>query len=329
MAGKNKDTDIQQDSDVELDTETNETDDLETEIAAPVDSREAIADRINEQRLEEISETEDEIEDDKLDEEQDPEKDRTPNSVTLKIDGEEVEVSQADLERNYQFDQSARKKMTENSALQKKLLQGLDDLEKQKATQTVQTPPDLGQEQKLELDFEDISKKIREGSDEEALEALQQLAANLTPATQELPDVTKLVDDRLAEIDQKAEDARVQASADVFADAETQFKVDFKADIEASGDFFELAAMEDRKLVNDPEWQDKPIGERLTEAGSRAKNWLSDTKAGDNRRTRLSKKERHAPRRSAARRTNIGKDQKPPTTSSIIADMAKGRGQMV
>jgi hypothetical protein len=294
------------------------------------DSLEAIADRLAAQRAErddsddfnkEISDL-----DTPIDQDDDEESEKL---VTLVIDGKTVEVSQAELESNYQFDSSARKRMTEASELRKQMEKGLADVEEMKTKFVTPTTPaaDPEPEQVEDFDLQDFTVKMREGSDEDALEAVKAFSKMFksTPAAA-TPDVASIVDARLAEISQKAEDDAAALEAEAFTQAEQGFNNDFKADISGSDDFFELAAMEDRKLVNDPEWQDKPVKERLTEAGNRARTWVGKRDSGDKLRIRDKQKERHIPRKAATKRSDIGVDIPAPTASSIIAEMRAERG---
>lgn len=259
----------------------------------------------------------------------------------VKVDGEELEVSYENLVKSYQKDATASKRLEEAAKLQKslderaKLLADQEaELNSRKEKTTIQDAVDAAtHDDGKTFDLAQFTKQIREGDDEDAIEAVRGLYENLTKAQRNAmnPDtVAKIVLDTVSKRDEakqaelaKEKARKQQAEADA---AEEVFLDEYKNELKSNDRFYDMAIVEATYLLKDEAWDDKSFEERFREAGRRAKSLLNP---GIMSSKRIIKKQlKHTP--SVTVKSNIGTDAPArQTPSDIIQKMKLARGQMV
>jgi hypothetical protein len=279
------------------------------EEAKPKSKREQDMQAILDQRKESLEENLG----DSLDGDDEEEEDASNTVFTVKIDGEEKEVTADDLVKSYQIDASARKKMQEASELKKSLEKEREEiesarkeLEDKKLEKRVEDATDkeaIQDEDKKEdtqIDLAEITREIREGDDEEALKALEALVSHVGKSK---PSLSK---EQVAKV------------------AEEEFLETYDKDLKANKRFYAIAVEEAKDLLNEEEWQNKSVKERFEEAGKRAQKFFKPKESA-----KITKKKKLKSIKPATKKADLGREEERPSPSDVIKQLAKSRGQKI
>lgn len=242
--------------------------------------------------------------------------DDAPRMVRVKIDGEEKDLSEADVIKGFQKDATASKRLEEAARKQKELdarETALTERERQivaaqQAVKDSPTPPAPEGDA-----VKEFLTAFYEGDEEKTEQALRRLTAGRPPATHE-PDLSSIVP---AVKDQVKKELEAEKAV-------TEFTKDYKDIIDDPY----LAKVADAFF--DAEIKDgKSFSEALKTAGNNTRDWIkkyTPEPAPSARQERLSRKESidNLPVTSAVSGA-VNKDE-PETPSSIIAKMREARG---
>lgn len=261
--------------------------------------------------------------------------------IVAKVDGVEEELTQEELDkrlREYQKHKAADKRLEEAAAKMKEL----EKLEATLKSKSVEHEKESDKEDDIDISsldgydavFEEFADTIRDGNDEDAAGAVKKFtkalikmipksgSANVDEQVrQELERVRKEEEEKLLAEQQEVLDKEVETAKD-------SFNKEFKKDLEQEKDFYNLAVMEDNKLMNDPEWSNKPLVERFSQAGKNARKWFTGKSIND--KTKNEKRNlKPVQQKSGMARLKGDTDDSPMTPSDIIKEMRKGRGQAI
>jgi hypothetical protein len=235
----------------------------------------------------------------------------------VKIDGQELEVSEEELIKGYQKETSADRKLREISDIRKELQAEKAELDVLKEQLTRQVQPVVKEETTDggEVDeFQEAYDLSLEGDPSKLLALMKQGSGKKDISAEEL-DI--IVEERLS----KRETDREHKCA------EEAFKTDYP---EIFGNPHLLSAANERYFAKVNEG--KPLKEAMLEAGKETREWLAEM-AGVRkpdvvtREDRLKNKSRisNLPIRGARAVTQVDDDDKPQDQSSIIAEMKASR----
>jgi hypothetical protein len=304
----------------------------------PKSPRELMMEQIYEKRVEDLK-----ADGVKLGDEEDEDDDATDaqDKIKVKVDGKETELTREEFEkqvREYQKHKAADKRLEEAAKKMKELEQLEATLKAQAEAKSKEKEEKKDDINISTLDgyqnlFEKFATDIRDGDDEDAVEAVKEFAkalSGMVPKSQSSKSVDEQVREALDKVKQeearKLEEEQAQAQAKEVEEAKTTFNERFKEELK-NGDFFELAVMEDGKLLRTKEWEGKPLKERFLQAGENAKKWLrgkgSQQTAKDDKRNLRPVSQKS----STARLRDRDEGESPMTPSEVIADMKRRRGQ--
>jgi len=243
------------------------------------------------------------------------------------VDGKKEEVTLEELTTGFQKNKTASERLRQATELQKqveadreKLLLEQEDL-KNKSDAEEDT---LYEDSDDVFDYEDFIQKIREGADDDALEAAKSFADNLRQNSGVSKEsVTSIVERTLSERQEAERKALEQKVAEETLKARENFDEAFSDDIASNKSFISLAVMEDNNLAEDPEWADKPLQERFMKAGELARKWIKP----ESEDSIVPDKTQLLDIQSASAKVKTNREKKPKTRAEIIAEIKQGRGQ--
>lgn len=271
-------------------------------------------------------------------EDNDEEESKKPETklFKVKVDGTTTEVDYETLIRSYQKDSTASKRLEEASKKIKEAKE-LEELviKKQKELQEIEEtlkkkkdqPPQKEKSSTPAINFSELAQKLREGDDEEAVKAIEDLYKSLQDKTDvDSTDIKSIVQQAIREekesLEQEQKLREEQRLKEIVEEAEQKFRDTYSKELE-SNDFFDLAIMEDTKLQRDPDWESRSLVDRYIEAGKRAKKWLLKSEDSREKGKQTSSGISQPSKRKGVERPL----PKPKSTSDIIAAMARARGQ--
>ena len=272
-------------------------------------------------------------------EEEEEEEEESPKKIIAKIDGVEEELTEKELNdklREYQKHKAADKRLEEAA-------QKLKEAAEQTATLKKQTEENLKlktiEDDKLSTlegydeIFDKFAREIRDGDDEDAVEATKEFAKALTgllPKSGSPTDISQAVKEAVetmkAEEQGKREKEEEEKLEKETKEARLAFDKTFKEELE-NPDFFDLALMEDNKLLKDVEWTDKPLSERFQRAGENAKQWLKGKGSANSLKNKKKALKNVKSKSSVMRLKDKSEEDSPLSASQIINQMRKQRNQ--
>lgn len=299
-------------------------DNTATEAASPEpqpDKNTALRERLAEQRFEADTTAVETAEEEAALDEAENEDSSKEQTYTVKVDGEEREVSYDDLIKAYQIDGTAQKRLQEASELRRAVEEERTELQNLRAE--IETKADSEEPAPTpDFDVHEYITAIREGEDEAAIEVTEKLLRSVRTSS----DVRTAVDAALQERDAQVQAQEEQRKQQEARDAETVFQTTYAQELETNPDFFALACLEDGKLEQDSEWSTRSIQDRYIEAGKRAQAWSRQTDAVPARTQKIKQKAASAALTSRTTR-QVPKTPVEETSSDIVRSIAKARGQ--
>ena len=341
-----KDDAINDDVSVDEEVETVEEDQLEEpKEERPKSQREIMMEQVYSKRIDDLNKELEQGGAPKVGEEP-KEKEETkpdvPETITVKVDGVETTLTREEFDkqvREYQKHKAADKRLEEAAKKMK-------ELEKLEATLKAQSEKKREEEsnEKDDIDvstldgyddlFEEFVTQIREGNDKDAVQATKEFAKALKkmlPKSSSSANVDEQVRKELEKI-REAETAEAEAeaerkSAQEVETAKEMFNKTFEKEIEENSDFFDLAVMEDNKLMRDSSWADRPLRDRFLQAGENAKKWLRGKGTVDKTQEKKKNLRTDTNKTAVAGLKDRTEQESPMTPSQTIQEMKKARGQ--
>jgi len=261
--------------------------------------------------------------------------------TTIKIDGEDIKVPFNDLKSSHQKDRASQKRFEEAAEYGRRVQEReaqlnayAQQMQREVTASHTTTNPDVGPEQEQPDDSPDLIKKYHEALYEDDADKAAELFKALTnkgrsqPATQNVDEAVQQALQR-AMAQQQAQNKRQQqwAYQKSLEDAVKWFDSEYP-DIAGTP---ELRAVADNRTIDltqkNPDWSPKQIMQEAAESTRQwAKELLSPNK---NERVERKKKIVQHPRATNAS-ARLGEEEPVPETSSdIIKEMQRVRGQLI
>jgi hypothetical protein len=258
------------------------------------------------------------------------------------VDGVEKELTQKELEkqiREYQKYGAADKRL-EEATLKLKQLEEREATLKAREEEINKKKKDADKNDAATLEgyddlVEDFAHALREGNDEDADKATKKFTEGLKKlakaSSSESIDVNALVKAEMEKIEaekkKKEQDDAEEAIQEEVKKAKEKFEEVYENELK-DDDFYDLAIMEDNKLLRQEEWQNKSVEERFLRAGENAKKWI-EKQAAEKLRDKKKKLNQQSDRSVLFKLKDENDKESELTPSDTIREMKKARGQAV
>ena len=248
----------------------------------------------------------------------------------IKVNGEEVDVSFDSLKSSHQKDKASQMKFEQASA-KERLLMAREQQLRQYAENLKRQPPQKDAPQESEAsDVDDIVEKYHTALFEDDAAEAARLLKTLSNSGRgnATPNVEEVVNRAIASYDQSRQRAVKKQREDVYHKSLQEAVKSFEDKYPDIAESPELRTIADNKTVtltrDNPDWTPNQIIEAAAEY---TRDWAG-TMPNQNGRLERKKKIVQQPK-SARASANIGSDEVPMTSSEIVQEMRKARGQIL